>query len=41
MLPFIGMGDMLLWAVDDTAKVNGTPIQDWLIASPYIEDDDH
>ena len=41
MLPFIGMGDVLLWAVDDSATVDGTQIKNWLMASPYVEDDDH
>ena len=38
---FLCKADVLLWQVDDTAKVDGTPIQKWLMASPYIEDDDH
>lgn len=41
LLSFISWGDVLLWAVDDTATIDGTPIQNWITASPYVEDDDH
>ena len=40
-LLFVGWGDVLLWAVDDSVTVDGTPIQNWIMASPYVEDDDH
>ena len=33
--------DVLMWQVDDTATIDGTPIQNWIMASPYVEDDDH
>ena len=37
----VGKGDVLLWQVNDTATVDGTPIINWIASSPYVEDDDH
>lgn len=39
MLPFIGLGDVLLWSVNESTRVDGGDIQQFLV--PYPEDDDH
>lgn len=39
VLPFVCPGGVMLWMVDDTATVDGTPIYTFL--DPYPSDDDH
>ena len=38
-ISFCGYGDVLLWQVDESTKVDGSSIQQFLV--PYPSDDDH
>lgn len=39
MISYIGTCDILRWSVDESTKVDGNPIKQFLV--PYPEDDDH
>lgn len=39
LLSFAGIGDVLMWQVDESIKVDGSSIQQFLV--PYPSDDDH